>query len=89
MKITRLYNEDWEAYYDELGRLLLEGHSVDTMQLLKLLGFQTENKEHNSEDFPANLGERVGSRYNYFCAQRQHGFPVCLKQCETCEKMIQ
>jgi hypothetical protein len=29
-----------------------------------------------------------GSRYNYFCAERQHGAPVCLKQCDTCAKML-
>lgn len=57
MKITRVYNDDWEAYYDEYGRLLAEGHSVDTLQLLKLLGFKTDNIQNNSEDFPPHLSQ--------------------------------
>lgn len=30
----------------------------------------------------------LGSRYNYYCAERSHGGPVCLKQCDTCAKML-
>lgn len=30
----------------------------------------------------------IGSRYNYYCAERAHGGPVCLKQCDTCAKML-
>lgn len=38
-------------------------------------------------ELPA-LQEPTGSRYNYYCAERSHGGPVCLKQCDTCAKML-
>lgn len=57
MKITRVYNDDWEAYYDEYGRLLAEGHSINTLHLLQLLGFKTDNIENNSEEFPPHLSQ--------------------------------
>jgi len=55
MKITRVWNEDWEAYYDSNGRLLAEGHSINTLHLLQLLGFETENIENKLEEFPTHL----------------------------------
>jgi len=34
------------------------------------------------------VSNQVGSKYNYYCAERAHGGPVCFKQCDTCGKLL-
>lgn len=87
-----------DKYFEEVANLIQRYADTKIWEELELpslmhhtcelCGFECECSNQPCSCCKQNENVQVGSRYNYYCAERSHGGPVCLKQCDTCAKML-